>query len=140
LLELKSPELTTNLNPNAASTPESGDPPLSRLLNLFPAARRMHLAITVDLPLRLKGVSEKTTILFGTPDTAIFLLKFPVTGGTTLALRPNAEPLSSKAVVFALMPYGRGLAIAALFQETPKWFDAERAKQDPRTASHSNIK
>lgn len=135
---LKSPETLTNNLANPANSAEAGDPPLSRLLNLFPAARRLHVSIHVDLPGRIKGASEKTTILFGTPDIAIFLLKFPVTGGSNVLVRPTAEKQDTPGVVVALMPYGRGLVVAVRFPEVPKWFSDERTRQanaDARTPS-----
>ncbi len=125
MLVLRNPELTATrtLNPAIAAATEST---LGGLLNLFPAARRLYVTVTVDLPIRVKGASEKTTILFGTPDTAIFLLKFPVGSGTKLSLRPVAESRAAQAVVDAVMLCEQGLAVAVRFQHVPKWFNEAR--------------
>ncbi len=110
-----------------ASQAESIDPPLSRLLNLFPAARIVNTPIQVEKP--ESTASEKTGILAGTADTAIFVVKFPVTSGTTLRIRPLQGSGGQTAIVIALMPYDRGLVVAARFQSVPQWFTAEHQKQ-----------
>ena len=127
LLVVTSPEVLANPHPNFVHSTKFGDPPLSRLLNIFPAAQRLDIPIHVKPPVWIKSASEKTTLLLGTRDIAIFQLKFPVTRGDTLLLRPAGEKENTPVVVVALPPYGRGL-VAARFQEVPRWFSDERAR------------
>ena len=103
--------------------PELSDPAFGRLLSLFPDAAPVHIPVRVALPVRAKGASEKTTIMFGAYDTAIFLVNFPLCGGEAVQVKPAVGPGEASAVVVALMPKGRGLAVAVRFHEgIPKWF------------------
>jgi hypothetical protein len=104
-------------------SPELSDPSIGRLLSLFPNAAPVHIPVRVGLPIRAKGASERTAIMFGFNDTAIFLVNFPLCGGEAVRVKPAVGPGEASAVVVALMPKGRGLAVAVRFNEgIPKWF------------------
>jgi hypothetical protein len=103
--------------------PEQTDPAYNRLLSLFPNASPVNIPVRVGLPIKAKGASEKTTIMFGFNDTAIFLVNYPLCGGDAVRLKPATGQGEVPAVVVALMPKGRGLAVAVRFNEgVPRWF------------------
>ncbi len=113
--------------PAVGAAPESNDPPLSRLLNLFPAARPMNIAVVAETK-GAKPQSEKTNIVAGSADIAVFQVKFPITGTRNLQVRPVLEKDANEGTIVALMPYGRGLAVAVRFSEAPKWLAEEFKK------------
>jgi hypothetical protein len=103
--------------------PELTDPAISRLLSLFPNAAPLHIPVRVGLPIRAKGATEKTAIMFGVNDTAIFLIDFPLCGGEAVLVRPATGSAEAPAVVVASIPKGRGLAVAVRFYDgIPRWF------------------
>ena len=107
----------------AAIMPELSDPAIGRLLSLFPSATPLHIPVCVGLPGRAKGAVEKTSIMFGVNDTAIFLVDYPLCGGELVQVKPAAGKGEASAVVVALIPKGRGVAVAVRFdQGVPKWF------------------
>lgn len=107
---------------NPAATIGSNDPALGRLLPLFPSAKPAHIPIRVGLPTRAKGAVQKSTIMFRGHDTVIFLVDYPLYGGEAVQLRQSAGPREASATVVALMPNGRGAAVAVrFFDEIPKW-------------------
>jgi len=109
-----------NFNPPAAIG--SSDPALGRLLPLFPSAKPAHIPVRVGLPSRAKGAVEKTTIMFRGHDTVIFLVDYPLYGGEAVQLRQSFGPREASATVVALMPNGKGAAVAVrFFEEIPKW-------------------
>ena len=122
-------EVVTSRENDLGSLLGSNDPALSRLLLLFPSAKPVTIPILVGLPGRAKGRIENTTVMFRASETAIFSLNFPVCGGEALLLRSPGEAGAASAVVVALIPYGRGLAVAVRFHEgTPRWFLKARAR------------
>ena|SRR5690348_10441366 len=107
---------------NSAGTLGSSDPALSRLLPLFPTARPAHIPVRVGLPSRAKGAVEKTIIMFRGHDTVMFLVDYPLYGGEAVQLRQSFGPREAPAKVVALMPNGKGAAVAVrFFEEIPKW-------------------
>ena len=122
VLQMGKQESVTSYEFNPVSAFGSNDPALGRLLLLFPSARQAHIPVRVGLPGRSKGAVEKTTIMFRSHDTAIFLLDYPLHGGDAVQLRSVAGPRESAAQVVALMPNGQGSAVAVRFlEEVPKW-------------------
>ena len=123
MLQMETQEFVMGRYYDAGFLPEMSDPAFNRLLSLFPNATPVQIPIKVELPKRAKGASEKTTIMFGVKDTAIFIVNFPLYGGEAVRVRPSAGPGEATAVVVALMPKGKGQAVAVRFDEgAPKWF------------------
>jgi hypothetical protein len=123
VLQMERQEFSTSSYYEPGIVPELSDPAFGRLLSLFPNAAPVHIPVRVGLPVRAKGASEKTTIMFGVNDTAIFMVDFPLCGGESVQLKPASGPGIASAVVVALMPKGRGLAVAVRFHDgIPKWF------------------
>jgi hypothetical protein len=106
-----------------AIAPELSDPAIGRLLSLFPSATPLHIPVRVGLPVRARGAVEKTAVMFGANDIAIFLVDYPLYGGESVHVRPAGGRSEASAVVVALIPKGKGLAVAVRFdQGVPKWF------------------
>ena len=106
-----------------AIMPELSDPAIGRLLSLFPGATPLHIPVRVGLPVRAKGAVEKTSIMFGANDTAIFLVDYTLYGGEFVQVRLAAGKGEASAVVVALIPKGKGLAVAVRFDRgVPEWF------------------
>jgi hypothetical protein len=122
LLQTGNQESVTSYEFKPISAFGSNDPALGRLLPLFPSAKPAHIPVRVGLPGRAKGAVERTTIMFRSHDTAIFLLDFQLHGGDAVQLRSTLGPRESAAQVVALMPNGQGSAVAVRFlEEVPKW-------------------
>lgn len=122
MLQTGEQESGTKFEYNPVSAFGSNDPALGRLLPLFPSAKPAHIPVRVGLPGRAKGAVEKTTIMFRSHDTAIFLLDYPLHGSDAVQLRSTAGPRESAAQVVALMPNGQGTAVAVRFlEDVPKW-------------------
>jgi hypothetical protein len=102
--------------------PELNDTGLSRLVTLFPNTVPLHLPVRVALPDRAKGGSEKSMILFGVKDTAIFTVDCLLSCGDVVRVRPYATVSEASAVVIAVAPKGRGMAVAVRFLDgAPQW-------------------
>lgn len=122
MLQMEKQETITSRDFNPTATIGSSDPALGRLLPLFPSAKPAHIPVRVGLPTRARGAVEKTTIMFRGHDTVIFLIDSPLYGGEAVQLRQSAGPREASATVVALMPNGRGAAVAVRFlEEIPKW-------------------
>ena len=122
MLQIIKQESVGNYNYNPTDLFGSGEPAFNRLLPLFPSAKPAKIPVRVGLPGRANGAFEKTTIMFRGHDTAIFSLNFPIFGGEALQLRAPSAPRETQAIVVALMPKGRGLAVAVRFlEEVPRW-------------------
>lgn len=122
MLQTQKQEPITGREFNPAVTLGSNDPALGRLLPLFPTAKPAHIPIRVGLPTRAKGAVEKTTIMFRGHDTVIFLVDYPLYGGEAVQLRQSFGPREASARVVALMPNGKGAAVAVRFlEEIPRW-------------------
>ena len=105
--------------PNAVA---SIDAAIVRLLTLFPAARPVLIPIHVGLPERSNGAGEEAVIVYRGSDTAIFLLDYPLLGSDMVKMRSTGGSRFVLARVVALMPAGRGSAVAVRFiEEVPKW-------------------
>lgn len=119
-----------------ATATELADPSISRLLSLFPNAAPANITVRVGLPLRTKGASERSTITFANNDTAILQVDFPLCCGEFVRVAHAAGPGEAPAVVVALIPRGRGLAVAVRFtQGVPRWFDRARSQSAPKWPS-----
>jgi hypothetical protein len=114
------PIIGSDFNPPIAVG--SNDPALGRLLPLFPTAKPAHIPVRIGLPSRAKGAVEKTIIMFRGHDTVIFLIDYPLYGGEAVQLRQSFGPREASAKVVALMPNGKGAAVAVRFLEKiPRW-------------------
>jgi hypothetical protein len=122
VLTMEKQESVTNGNFNPAAAIGCSDPAMGRLLPLFPSAKPAHIPVRVGLPSRAKGAVEKTTIMYRGHDTVIFLVNNPLYGGEAVQLRQFAGTRETSATVVALMPNGRGAAVAVrFFEDIPKW-------------------
>lgn len=122
MLQMEKQESMASGSFNPASSIGSSDPAMGRLLPLFPSAKPAHIPVRVGLPSRAKGAIEKTTIMYRGHDTVIFLVNHPLYGGEAVQLRQFAGTRETSATVVALMPNGRGAAVAVrFFEEMPKW-------------------
>ena len=123
MLQMERQEFSANTYFEPAIMPELSDPSISRLVSLFPNISPANIPVRVGLPSRAKGASEKTTIMFRVNDTAIFVVNYPLYGGEAIRVRPATGTGEAAAVVVALMPKGRRLAVAVRFHEgVPRWF------------------
>jgi len=123
VLRMEKQDFLTTYHYEPGLAPELSDPALVRLLSLFPHAAPVRIPIRVGLPVRAKGASEKSTIMFGVNDTVIFTLDYPLNCGEAVKVRHSAGSAGASAVVVAIMPKERGVAVAARFYEgAPKWF------------------
>jgi hypothetical protein len=122
LLETEKLEAVANHEFDSRSPLESNDAALGRFLALFPGAKPAHIPIRVGLTSKTDGASERTTIEYRGSDTAIFSLTFPLYGVDAVRLRPPGGQRDASAAVVALMPNGRGFAVAVRFlEEVPRW-------------------
>ena len=102
---------------------ELGNSALNRLLLLFPNAAPVNIPVSVRLPARARGASEKSTIVFGARNTVIFTANYPLNCGEEVHVRPAAGLAEASAVIVAIMPNARGAVVAARFRkEAPNWF------------------
>lgn len=123
MLQVEQKVFSTRSYIGAGHPPEVSDQVFDRLLSIFPKAWPVRIPIRVGLPVRAKGAIEQTTIVFGSDDTAMFLTDFPLYGGEAVRVKPSSGRGEASAVVVALMPKGRGSAVAVRFHEgVPKWF------------------
>jgi hypothetical protein len=123
VLQLEQKVFSTHSYFSAGRPPEMNDQAFDRLLSLYPKAAPVRIPVRVGLPVRAKGAIEQTTIMFGADDTAMFLVNFPLCGGESVRVKPSLGRGEVSAVVVALMPKGRGSAVAVRFHEgVPKWF------------------
>jgi len=122
LLRTEKPETVANREFDSRSPLEANDPALGRFLSLFPGAKPARIPIRVGLSPRGDGASERTTIEYWGNGTAIFSLTFPLYGVTAVRLRPSGGQREASAAVVALVPNGRGFAVAVRFlEEIPRW-------------------
>lgn len=122
MLQMEKQESITGREYNPTVSIGSNDPAMGRLLPLFPSAKPANIPVRVGLPVRAKGAVEKTTIMFRGHDTVIFLVDYPLYGGEAVQLRQSTGPREASATVVALMPNGRGAAVAVRFlEEIPRW-------------------
>jgi len=109
---------------NAAPTGE-GD--ISRLLTLFPKAKRVNIPMLVRIVTGGKEVWdwEKVWIIYVGADSAIFPSNLTLRGNETLMFRRPGESDMTAAVVVAMQYDGPRVIVAARFVSgTPEWLNA----------------
>jgi len=109
---------------NAAVVAATGEGEISRLLTLFPKAKRVNIPMLVRIVTEGKEAWdwEKDWIMYVGADSAIFPSNLPLRGNETLMFRRPGEPEMTPGVVVAMQYDGARVIVAVRFVNSlPEW-------------------
>lgn len=111
---------------NAAAAAATGEGEISRLLTLFPKAKRVNIPMLVRVVADGKEVWdwEKDWIMYVAADSAIFPSNLPLRGNETLMFRRPGESAMTPGVVVAMQYDGARVIVAVRFVTSlPEWLN-----------------
>jgi len=110
----------------SANAPASVEGEISRLLTLFPKAKRVNIPMLVRVVSEGKEVWdwEKDWIMYVSADSAIFPSNLPLRGNETLMFRRPGESETTPGVVVAMQFDGARVIVAVRFVNSlPEWLN-----------------
>jgi len=110
----------------SANAPASAEGEISRLLTLFPRAKRVNIPMLVRVLADGKEVWdwEKDWIMYVAADSAIFPSNLPLRGNETLLFRRPGESEATSGVVVAMQFDGTRVIVAVRFLNgLPEWLN-----------------